>query len=83
MEGVGADGGHNHSEEGVSSMNLGPYRKAVAAGAIAVLIAGLTVFGSVFEDGVVTPQEWVTVALAVLGAIGVYFFPNDPLDAGP
>jgi hypothetical protein len=41
---------------------------AVAAGAVA-LVAALT-------DNSVSPGEWVTIGLAVLGAVGVYAVPN-------
>jgi hypothetical protein len=41
---------------------------AVAAGAVA-LTAALT-------DNSVSPGEWVTIGLAVLGALGVYAVPN-------
>jgi hypothetical protein len=43
---------------------------AVAAGAIA-LTAALT-------DNTITPGEWVSIGLAVLGALGVYAAPNTP-----
>jgi hypothetical protein len=43
---------------------------AVAAGAVA-LTAALT-------DSSVSPGEWVTIGLAVLGALGVYAIPNAP-----
>jgi hypothetical protein len=43
---------------------------AVAAGAVA-LVAALT-------DNSVSPGEWVTIGLAVLGAVGVFAIPNTP-----
>ncbi|MGH3673655.1 MAG: hypothetical protein ACRDSH_24000 [Pseudonocardiaceae bacterium] len=42
---------------------------AVAAAAAVALQAALT-------DGSITPQEWVTIATAVLSALGVYLVPN-------
>ncbi len=41
----------------------------------AVLIAGLTAYEGVMADGL-TAQEWLTVAVAILGAITVYLVPN-------
>lgn len=53
-------------------MNVPAYAKTVVAvlGAIAVSV------GAAITDGVVTPAEWVAVALAVLTALGVYAVPN-------
>lgn len=47
------------------------------AAVAAILIAGLTAYEGVAADGL-NPQEWVTIALAVLGAITVYLVPNAP-----
>lgn len=47
------------------------YTKSV----LAVLTAGLTVLASAIIGGI-TPTEWMQVALAGLGAIGVYAIPN-------
>lgn len=43
---------------------------------VALLGAGLQVLTSAVSDGVVTNQEWVAVALGVVGAVAVYVFPN-------
>lgn len=53
---------------------MGKYGKliaaAIAAGGIALQVA--------VTDGQVTPAEGITIALAVLGALGVYVVPNAP-----
>lgn len=49
-----------------------PYAKAI----VAVLTAALTVLASAITDNVITPNEWVMIALEALGAIGVYAVPN-------
>jgi hypothetical protein len=54
--------------------NIAPYRKAI----LASLVAGLTVLWGVLADDLVTPQEWVAIALGFLGAGGgVYAVPNE------
>jgi hypothetical protein len=45
---------------------------------VATLIAGLTVLASAISDNVITAQEWTNIALACLGALGVYVVPNRP-----
>jgi len=50
--------------------------KRYAKTLVAVAIGGLTVLASAITDNVVTPQEWVQIALAALGAVGVYAVPN-------
>lgn len=47
------------------------YTKSV----LAVLTAALTVLASAIVGGI-TPTEWVQIALAALGAVGVYAVPN-------
>ena len=42
----------------------------------AVVIAGLNAYEVAFSDGVMSTQEWVTIAAAVIGAITVYLVPN-------
>jgi hypothetical protein len=42
---------------------------------LAVLAAGLTVLTSVITGGI-APVEWIQIALAGLGALGVYAIPN-------
>lgn len=46
--------------------------------AVAGLIAALTAAETALGDGYVSTQEWVTMALALLGAIAVYVVPNEP-----
>ncbi|MCC5574461.1 hypothetical protein IMZ11_02245 [Microtetraspora sp. AC03309] len=54
-------------------MKVGSYAKAVVSAASAGTAALVTAMG----DGVVVTGEWVTVALAVLGALGItYAVPN-------
>ncbi len=43
---------------------------------VAVVIAGLTALQAAISDSVVTQNEWVIIALAVVGAIGVFAVPN-------
>lgn len=49
--------------------------KFVAAVAAALAIAGVAVV-----DNSVTPSEWIQIALAFLGAVGVYSIPNESVD---
>lgn len=42
---------------------------------LAVLTAGLTVLASVIVGGI-SVSEWIQIALAALGALGVYAVPN-------
>jgi len=57
------------------------YSKFIVAIIVACLIAGLTALVSALQDNVITPQEWATIALAFVGALGVYFVPNtSPVD---
>ena len=54
---------------------MGKYAKAVVAAAI----AGLTALTTGLDDNVVTTAEWLVVAVAALGALGVtYAVPNKP-----
>lgn len=46
--------------------------------AITAVTAALAILGNVASDGTVTLSEGVSVALAFLGAFGVYQFPNEP-----
>jgi hypothetical protein len=50
-----------------------PIRKFIVAAA-----AGLGVAGAALADGTIDPSEAVQIALAVLGALGVYAVRNDP-----
>lgn len=54
-------------------MNLGRYAKAI----VASIVAGGTTLGAALADDHVSTGEWVAVALAVLGGLGVtYVVPN-------
>lgn len=55
-------------------MDLAKYRKFIAAG----LAAGFTALAAVVSDGSVSGDEWIFVAVSVLGALGVVFVPNKP-----
>lgn len=57
-------------------MSIQPYLKAVVGG----LVAGLTALATAMSDDTVTRTEWIGVAVAVVGALGVvYATPNrDP-----
>lgn len=53
--------------------SIKPYMKAVVGG----LVAGLTALGTAITDDKITTAEWVGVAVATLGALGiVYATPN-------
>lgn len=54
-------------------MKIGKYAKAITSAAAAGTASLVTAMG----DNVIVPGEWVTVALAVLGALGItYVVPN-------
>lgn len=53
-------------------MRLTDYTKAV----VAVLAAALSALAASMPDGKVTGAEWMMVAVAVLGAVGVWLAPN-------
>lgn len=54
-------------------MSVKPYLKAIVGG----LVAGLTALGTAMTDDTVSTAEWVAVAVATLGALGVvYATPN-------
>ncbi len=56
------------------------YAKAFVAAAT----AGLGSLATALADNVVTPVEWVTVAIALLGALGLtYAIPNKPASPQP
>lgn len=46
---------------------ISEYRKAIAA----FLVPALTTLAAALADGVVTPEEWVWIAVAALGTSGV------------
>ena len=54
----------------------------VAKFIVAALVAGGIALQVALSDDAITSTEAVTVALAVLGALGVYAVPNTP-DSGP
>lgn len=57
-------------------MRISPYWKAVVA---AVAAGSGTLATAMNGDMVVTPSEWVSVGLSVLGAYGItYVVPNRP-----
>jgi uncharacterized membrane protein len=41
------------------------------------LAAALGVLGAALSDGTVIASEWVSISLAFLGALGVYYTTND------
>ena len=55
-----------------------PYRKAVMALATAVAIAAWPVYQTVSGDGSLSGDDWRAIALAIGGAVLVYFAPNKP-----
>lgn len=62
------------------SLNVGVYAKAI----VAALSAGAATALVAMQDGVVSPGEGVTIALSVLGALGVtYAVPNDSKVSNP
>jgi len=50
---------------------------------IATAVAALTALQAAISDERVTNNEWIIVALAALGAAGVYLVPNSPPDGEP
>lgn len=56
------------------AINLKPYAKAV----IAAAVAGLTALQAAIADGTIAGTEWVTIALATVGAVAVLLVPNKP-----
>ncbi|MEV2236712.1 hypothetical protein [Micromonospora sp. NPDC049891] len=53
-------------------MKVGRYAKTI----VAAVVAGATALTVAMGDDVLTTTEGITVALAVLGAFGVYVVPN-------
>lgn len=45
---------------------------------VAALTAAALAAQTALSDGVVTPSEWVSIAIAALGALAVYLVPNAP-----
>lgn len=52
---------------------------AYAKTIVAVVVAALVALQTGLSDGTVTPSEWITIALAGLGALGVWAVPNKTL----
>lgn len=46
--------------------------------AVAVLVAGSVALQAALSDNAVTPDEWLRIGIACLGALGVYFAPYVP-----
>lgn len=56
---------------------MGKYAKAL----VAALAAGLAALGTALADDTITRLEWVGVAVAVVGALGLtYAVPNKPAE---
>lgn len=50
--------------------------KEYAKTIVAVVMAALVALQTALTDGGVSSQEWITIALAALGALGVWVVPN-------
>lgn len=61
---------------------LAPYRKALVALAGAALIAAWPVYQTVSGDGSLSGDDWRAIAIAVGGAVLVYFTSNKPSGDG-
>jgi len=53
---------------------MSAYAKAI----VAVIGAGVGALQFALDDGVVVGQEWTTIIIAIVTAIGVYLVPNKP-----
>lgn len=51
-----------------------------AKGIVAFLAAAASVAVAAISDGTITPSEWLGIALAGLGAVGVVVVPNKPAE---
>ncbi|MFG1847763.1 hypothetical protein [Micromonospora carbonacea] len=60
-------------------MKIGRYAKTI----VAAVVAGGVALTVAMGDDVLTATEGITVALAVLGALGVYVVPNAKDDGLP
>jgi hypothetical protein len=58
-------------------MSWKTHGKSIAMGLAAVAMAGVTAYRAVAGDGVL-PSEWVTVVIAVFGAVNVWAAVNVP-----
>lgn len=59
---------------------MSPYAKSIVAGVVAALIAGLQAAHDTLPMSPTT-RAWVTVGLAVAGAVAVWAVPNKPAAA--
>ncbi len=50
---------------------------------LAVIGAGVLALQAALEDDVVLANEWTTIAIALITAIGVFLIPNKPPDPSP
>lgn len=53
-------------------MKIGSYAKSI----VMVIAAGIGILTAALSDGVVSPVEYVTIAISILTAIGAYLIPN-------
>lgn len=53
-----------------------PAAKAIVAAILGLIIVGMQAWQTAVSDGPVTPQEWVTIVLAVIVGALVYLQPN-------
>lgn len=60
-------------------MKIAKYWKTV----VAAVVAGGTIAQTALSDDSISSGEWVLIALAVLGALGVYTVPNKPERTDP
>ncbi|MEU1761661.1 hypothetical protein [Micromonospora sp. NPDC005652] len=58
-------------------MKIAQYAKTI----VAAVVAGATALAVAMGDDTLTTTEGVTIALAILGALGVYAIPNAPAAA--
>lgn len=61
-----------------AKITVGPYRKLIVA-----VAAGVVVCGAVLARGTVDYPGVVQMVVSVLGALGVYHVPNDPIPDPP
>ena len=54
---------------------VGTYAKFV----VAVIGAALVAIQTALSDDVISKQEWLTIAIVALGALGVWAVPNAPV----
>lgn len=55
-------------------MKVSKYAKFI----VAAVAAGAVALNAAVSDGTITGSEWVDIGAAVLGALGVYLWPNQP-----